>query len=165
MTRFLESMRRQGNSGAAHLPRDAKAVGAAYGFKAPVSMLLLPFFHQVLIFKLPENRHVLIAVYMFAGVQKGRPQIFAGATIFYSSNFNLQTSIFKLQSSNVARGMDRSYFWRQVVRDGRDIAFSGNQSPVKKFYKSSFSEQAYETWNHMPEVPTLAYNHTCALLV
>jgi len=30
-----------------------------------------------------------------------------------------------------------------VVRDGRDIAFSGNQSPVRKFYKPTYSEQAY----------------------
>ena len=29
----------------------------------------------------------------------------------------------------------------QVVRDGRDIAFSGNQSPVTKFYKANFDPQ------------------------
>jgi len=35
-----------------------------------------------------------------------------------------------------------------VVRDGRDIAFSGNQSPVKKFYTDSFvnGQEEYDKW-------------------
>ncbi|GMI37782.1 hypothetical protein TeGR_g238, partial [Tetraparma gracilis] len=35
-----------------------------------------------------------------------------------------------------------------VVRDGRDIAFSGNQSPVNKFYRNSYAdgEAQYQRW-------------------
>ena len=47
--------------------------------------------------------------------------------------------------------------WRgyQVVRDGRDIAFSGNQSPVTKFYRQTYSEAAFNKWSRMPEVGVL----------
>ena len=36
----------------------------------------------------------------------------------------------------------------------RDIAFSGNQSPVQKFYKASFADAAWRharAWAHFPE--------------
>mmetsp|Transcript_6606 Transcript_6606/g.15912 ORF Transcript_6606/g.15912 Transcript_6606/m.15912 type:complete len:168 (+) Transcript_6606:417-920(+) len=35
-----------------------------------------------------------------------------------------------------------------VVRDGRDIAFSGNQSPVNKFYRDSYAdgERRFQDW-------------------
>ena len=74
------------------------ASGVAYGYKAPVSMLLLPFLAQA-----------------------------------------YQREGFK---------------FLHVVRDGRDIAFSGNQSPVGKFYRDSYADGAkkYDRWNSMPEV-------------
>ena len=68
---------------------NSKALGVTYGFKAPVSMCLVPFFHRA-----------------------------------YATN---------------AGGMK----FLQVVRDGRDIAFSGNQSPVTKFYKANFDAREY----------------------
>ena len=36
-----------------------------------------------------------------------------------------------------------------VVRDGRDIAFSGNQSPVNKFYRNSYpdGDAKFNEWN------------------
>jgi len=35
-----------------------------------------------------------------------------------------------------------------VVRDGRDIAFSGNQSPVNKFYRNSYRDgpEKFSKW-------------------
>jgi hypothetical protein len=128
MTRFLDSMRRQGSAGGKRLkdaadaaeeaavasgsnngdstrPRKAGAAfvarGVAYGYKAPVSMLLVPF---------------LALAY--------------------------QREAFK---------------FLHVVRDGRDIAFSGNQSPVNKFYRDSYANGAdkFERWNAMPEVRAL----------
>jgi hypothetical protein len=40
----------------------------------------------------------------------------------------------------------------QVVRDGRDISFSGNQSPVTKFYRNTYSDKEFNKWGQMPEV-------------
>jgi len=38
-----------------------------------------------------------------------------------------------------------------VVRDGRDIAFSGNQSPVNKFYKDSYPD-GESRWHQYPDM-------------
>jgi hypothetical protein len=72
------------------------ASGVSYGYKAPVSMLLVPFLREI-----------------------------------YSRD---------------------GFKFLQVVRDGRDIAFSGNQSPVTKFYKDTFSQEDYNKWDRFPEV-------------
>jgi len=88
MRPFISSMDTQGKR------HPSKARGVSYGFKAPVSMLLVPFFlHEY------------------------------GQLKFL-----------------------------QVVRDGRDIAFSGNQSPVTKFYSSMYSLAESKKWGSMPEV-------------
>ena len=131
MARFLDVMRRRGSQGgrrlreaavkvsggagagandpamtttdssSALIPKPAAAFvasGVAYGYKAPVAMLLVPFLAQA-----------------------------------------YQREGFK---------------FLHVVRDGRDIAFSGNQSPVTKFYANSYADgQAkFKRWAAMPEV-------------
>lgn len=103
MSRFIDSMKRQGTNGHNKLLKRKDggekvkvASGVSYGYKAPVSMLLVPFLRD----------------------------------IYAKSGFK----------------------FLQVVRDGRDIAFSGNQSPVTKFYQDTFSRQDYEKWARLPEV-------------
>jgi len=82
---FLSSMASKAQQGwhAAQMRRyNAKAASVSWGFKAPVSMCLVPFLYDDL-----KKMKVL-----------------------------------------------------HVVRDGRDIAFSGNQSPVKKFYNNQYTQ-------------------------
>ncbi|CAN0318443.1 unnamed protein product, partial [Hapterophycus canaliculatus] len=43
-----------------------------------------------------------------------------------------------------------------VVRDGRDIAFSGNQTPVDKFFKDMFPEGTRESGLEEPSVKAMA---------
>lgn len=43
-----------------------------------------------------------------------------------------------------------------VVRDGRDIAFSGNQTPVEKFYEDMFPKGSRETGLQEPSLRAIA---------
>lgn len=106
MARFLESMRRQGASGAAHLPRDAKAVGAAYGFKAPVSMLLLPFFHQVHVFSTLLCMPAFLVIVQL--IRLSQTAVVASIWQAYKREglkFLQVRLYFILQNSNAVRGM------------------------------------------------------------
>lgn len=95
LRKFVDSMNRQGQRSSPKY----RARGVTYGFKAPVSMCLVPFFAR-----------------------------------FYG------------------KGAAGGFKFILVVRDGRDIAFSGNQSPVTKFYRANYGEADYERWNSLPEV-------------
>lgn len=84
----------------ARLRNDHKGAAASYvswGFKAPVSMTLVPFFEQ-------------------------------------------------------AWGQAK---FLHVVRDGRDIAFSGNQTPIEKFYKHTFAPGTREGDLKEPELKAI----------
>ena len=43
-----------------------------------------------------------------------------------------------------------------VIGDGRDIAYSGNQSPVKKFYNVSFPADVYANWIEEEDARSMA---------
>ena len=43
-----------------------------------------------------------------------------------------------------------------VIRDGRDIAYSGNQSPVKKFYNVSFPSEVYANQREEEDARSMA---------
>jgi len=98
LLRFWAAMTRRGVASRRHMgERASKAV--SWGFKAPVSMLILPL-------------------------------------------------LFELDGANEIRFL-------HVVRDGRDIAFSGNQSPITKFYNVTFppDEDGGEHWNQYKDTP------------
>eukprot|EP00903_Cladosiphon_okamuranus_P010033 g9515.t1 len=77
---------------------EAKAKRVSWGFKAPISMLLVPFFEEA----------------------------WGNAKFLH------------------------------VVRDGRDIAFSGNQTPVEKFYGDMFQEGSRELGLKEPSLKAIA---------
>ena len=96
---FWNAMRRRGRASRSRMGSERATSGVDWGFKAPVSMLLLPLFHR----------------------------------------------------SDEIRG----FKFLHVVRDGRDIAFSGNQSPVQKFYNLTFPPEndGGERWSRHDTTP------------
>ena len=118
--------RDRGQGAAQPAPAKLAATGVTWGIKAPVSMLLAPF----------------LAHACGGGDGAGSGAGAAGAGAGAAS-----------AGPAVCGGGDGGLKFVHVVRDGRDIAFSGNQSPVQKVYKASFADAGAHAraWAHFPE--------------